>query len=967
MGKGITFLIFFFCGSISLPAQDFTLLRKAKQLYVEANTLFGSDNSTSQTDQSAYFKYQQALELYRLCGIIDDTLADIYMNIGIYHLSRKDFQAAYESYIKSVELYKKQHSQNDSVFFKPYILIGQTSFELNNYSQAEEYFNKAKGIFSKEIRSHYTEYIVTFYNLGGSLYYQLGNYRQSINYFTKSIEDSKRNNIENDQYYIVVNSINVATANTKIGKYDEALKVYHALLNYNLFIDEINYNIGYTYLQLQDYHKALTYFKKDKASTPIHKIKLLNNLANTYLHLNSLKEAVFNYNQSIQLNQQHHVLNPTELSRSHLGKGRVYEAQSNYRQALEQYQTAIHYLQASFPTADPYQNPTDFIQSISKLDLFEVLNAKAHALQLLFNQTRRLPDLKASLQTYQLSIQLGDQIRKSYDSDDAKLFFNKTVCPVYEEALGVAFQLFEQTKNPAYLATAFAFSEGSKAAVLAESLRELEIKQIPGVNPELLRQERSLKRNITALNLRLMSAADGTEKATLQARIRDEEIALAQLVKEFEKNPQYYRLKYDTRAVSIAQLQQKSLDKRTALLEYFVGKNQLYAFVITSEGFEAKQWPLPASFRQDLARLQHALYTPQSGTRYAGEGPAFRLYQHLFAPLSELLKRKERLIVIPDAELSYLPFEALVTEPTGNHYLLHDFTMSYAYSGTLLDYALEKEGTQTDHSLLAMAPFAEKLPAGNPLLLAVARSETLAPLYASRKEVEQIGGQQYMAAEATKERFLRAAESYRIIHLATHAKANNADPLRSYIAFYPQDKDSLAGYRLYAQELYNMRLKNARLVVLSACETGSGQLIRGEGIMSLARAFAYAGCPSIITTLWKADDQATAEITSRMHQYLQAGKGSDEALRLAKLDYLDHQSDPRRKAPSYWANFVFIGDPAPLYSPDYTTAWVVAGLLILALLVGWGWRKQVVLNLIVASKMRSRNPYEKLVDDPPLR
>ena len=88
-----------------------------------------------------------------------------------------------------------------------------------------------------------------------------------------------------------------------------------------------------------------------------------------------------------------------------------------------------------------------------------------------------------------------------------------------------------------------------------------------------------------------MSTGESTEKATLQAWMRDDEIALAQLVKEFEKNPQYYRLRYDTRSVSIAQLQQKSLDKRTALLEYFVGKRQLYAFVITFEGFEARQWP----------------------------------------------------------------------------------------------------------------------------------------------------------------------------------------------------------------------------------------------------------------------------------------------------------------------------------------------------------------------------------------
>lgn len=913
---------------------------------MEANSIFYAENFSPNSDRLAYVKYRQAQEFYVQSKVVNDTLADIYLNIGLYYhyySDERNIQLAIKTYKESLEVYEKIHFLNDSVFFKPYLMLGHAFLDLNNYAEAEEHFNKAKTVFSYHVSKAallYPKYIDMYYNLGGTLFYQIGNYQQSINYFRKSIEFLTKGSLVANQQQIVANSINVATAHTKLNRFEDALKGYKSLLKYNIFTDEINYNIGYAYLQLKEYQKALNYFKKDKSNSPIHKIKLFNNFATAYFSLNNFQQAIIHYDSSIQLNKQNFVLNPTELARAYLGKGRVYETQKDYRQTLQQYQTAIQHLLPSFKPTDHNQNPTDFTKAISKLDLFEVLNAKARALQGLFGQTHRLVDLQASLQTYQLGIQLADQIRKSYDSDDAKLFFNKTIFPVYEEAIGVAFQLFQQTRDPAYLNTAFAFSEGSKAAVLAESLRDVDIKRIPGIPDSLLTQERQLKRNLTAWNTRLVDEKDNLQRDTLQARIRDDEIALAQLVKEFEKNPQYYRLKYDTRSVSIAQLQEKSLDKRTALLEYFVGKDQLYAFVITAEGFQARQWPLPASFRHDLTQFQQALYTPKSGTRYAGEGPAFRLYQHLLAPLAELLKGKERLILIPDAELSYLPFEALVTEPAGSHFLLQDFTISYAYSGKLLESSRDGRNVLASNALLAMAPFADQAPAGNHSLQTAFRSETLAPLYASRREVEQIGGKQYLSAEATKEQFLRAAESYGIIHLATHAKADNEDPLRSYIAFYPQDKDSLASYRLYAQELYNMRLENARLVVLSACETGGGQLVRGEGIMSLARAFAYAGCPSIVTTLWKADDQATADITSRMHEYLQKGARSDEALRLAKLDYLDNQSDPRRKSPTYWANFVFIGDPAPLYSSNYTTAWIVAGLVIFMLLAFLGWRKQ---------------------------
>lgn len=124
-----------------------------------------------------------------------------------------------------------------------------------------------------------------------------------------------------------------------------------------------------------------------------------------------------------------------------------------------------------------------------------------------------------------------------------------------------------------------------------------------------------------------------------------------------------------------------------------------------------------------------------------------------------------------------------------------------------------------------------------------------------------------------------------------------------------------------------MRLDSVRLVVLSACEAGNGQLVRGEGVMSLARAFAYAGCPNIVTTLWKADDRSSAQLTARLHHYLRKGWEKDEALRQAKLDYLsDPKVHPAQKAPYYWANFVFIGDPVSIY--DNYRWWLVAALFL---------------------------------------
>jgi CHAT domain-containing protein len=137
---------------------------------------------------------------------------------------------------------------------------------------------------------------------------------------------------------------------------------------------------------------------------------------------------------------------------------------------------------------------------------------------------------------------------------------------------------------------------------------------------------------------------------------------------------------------------------------------------------------------------------------------------------------------------------------------------------------------------------------------------------------------------------------------------------------------------LYQPEIYNLDMRATQLVILSACETGRGQFIHGEGMMSLARAFSYAGCKSVITSLWKADDAATAYITKRLHHYLKSGKPKDVALQLAKRDYLEDDSIADRfKTPAFWSHLILIGDTSPLYASSSHGWWVAGGIAIMVL------------------------------------
>ncbi len=183
----------------------------------------------------------------------------------------------------------------------------------------------------------------------------------------------------------------------------------------------------------------------------------------------------------------------------------------------------------------------------------------------------------------------------------------------------------------------------------------------------------------------------------------------------------------------------------------------------------------------------------------------------------------------------------------------------------------------------------------------------------AEKEVTSISkmlnGEIYCYRQATEEVFKNKAPKAGILHIATHAVVNDANPLFSKLIFAPDPASGEDGY-VNTYELYNMKLR-ARLVVLSACNTGYGKLVRGEGMMSLARGFMYAGCPSIIMSLWPVDDQSTSILMRNFYGYIKEGQKKDEALRNAKLKFLK-SSDEVKSNPFYWSGMIFVGDTNPI-------------------------------------------------------
>jgi CHAT domain-containing protein len=363
---------------------------------------------------------------------------------------------------------------------------------------------------------------------------------------------------------------------------------------------------------------------------------------------------------------------------------------------------------------------------------------------------------------------------------------------------------------------------------------------------------------------------------------------------------------------------QKTLDENTVLLSYHLSELEMITLLISKNSFTYYKNPINPFFYQRIDSLCKMLYNNSTVQKDHTPILASELYTYLITPVQEKLFSVKRLIIIPEGELISLPFDILID--SDKKYLVEKYAIQYLYSTSLLT---GDKQSLNDQGTLIFAPFAKRSYADS--------SISFSRLPETGKEAENLNGILFADAAATKEKFLTLANSQGILHLATHAQLNNEDPQKSFIAFYPNPVDSVDS-KLYASEIYNLRLDSTRLVILSACEAGGGRLVNNEGLTSLNRAFSYAGCPNIITSLWKANDQTTAIIISKLYYYLSRGFSADMALQKAKIDLLHNSTiDPKLKDPGYWAHLVSVGNYDPIRH-GLQWRWVAIGTILLMLI-----------------------------------
>lgn len=667
-----------------------------------------------------------------------------------------------------------------------------------------------------------------------------------------------------------------------------------------------------------------------------------NHIIDNYLALNQVDSTAI-YIEII--NQQLNELHPFR-HKYFEALARVNTTKKDYDQAITQYKKALILLHKKWQN-QPHNQIADTYFNIGKnferkgeqqmaIRYFDsatsIFNTKNNAA---FNKTLHLSILKHKAssilklqkhkQAYTITkyaCNLLDTLKPTFKTQDDKLFLIDNAYSIFDTSLQALYNLNQQKSEDSLINNAFYVLEKSKSILLLEALLGSRATAFANIPKSITEREEQLKAKIANLDKKLVKR----QSNALNDERFNTQVQYDKLIDSIETNyPNYYNLKYNNKVLNISDIQ-KQLQSDQGIVSYFYGNDAIFSIAITSQNTYFNRLHLSDTLKQNLITYQRLVNTPKSDIKALQ-----KLSKYLYNTLlnSNQLSTVKRLTIIPDGALNYIPFESLTT--ANNTFLIEETAVSYINSMSLME---QLNATPQSNSVLAFAPsFAGESD------IDPDRSKLL-PLPHNSKEVENIlsyfKGRSYYNQDATLSNFLSQEQQYNILHLATHAVFNDTIPDFSYLAFTPQKQ---APYLLYANDIYNTKI-NADLVTLSACETGIGDLKRGEGFLSLSRSFFYSGAKSLASTLWKVNDASSAKLMSNFYNYLSQDNTKDIALQQAKLKFLKDNKDTPLSHPYYWSGFILSGNTAAL-SPN--TPWFLyLGIGLLVLIGLWIVKRQLL-------------------------
>jgi CHAT domain-containing protein/tetratricopeptide (TPR) repeat protein len=861
--------------------------------------------------------FQKSLQMtIDLHGEEYENLGDKYTDLCFSYVKKSEWEMAESVMKKAIELNIRHHGPEHISVLKCYNNLGFIYLEKFDSDQAIIYINKAIELIRNKFGEQHRSVGIGYMNLGAS-YYNKKDYGQALHYGELAVAHLRASIGENNPYLGIIYR-NIANAQNHLGNPDAALAQHQKALELN---------------------RALYGEKHPEV------VKSYQYLAG--FHLEAKNYAIFHrYNtRAIELASEILPEKHKVAAENFLQQGACFRETGKLQKSLTSLQKALYALAPSWEGRDsePHPGPEDVLSLRIYVDvLIEMSQAWHQRYEVTGDETY----LQAAAEQIVYTDRAIDVLRADLQSPAAKEMLAAKATQFYEHAIAVAFAQHQKRPKEMLLNNVLQYMEKAKSMLLLETMESDGSTVSYGIPDSLRIREQSLKQGMRFYQERIHEAMVQEDSAgrvlyenNFFEKKRDYDILMERLADRF---PQYAGRHKSIQTVGITDIRQ-GLEPYGAYIGYFIGQKWGYTMFVSAAESRV--------FRFDTEGLQELLHNYMLSIRNnkTAAETAHRLYTILLEPLSETMSAHavDHVVIAPDGLLHYIPFEALICEDPDrsgkNHYLLERFTIWYAHTTAQFGEIVKRPKS----TYLGFAPTYNV--DANPLLATrsaedrrIAAGLTKLPMAVEevKAAARMLRGNWMTGKQASEAAFKTMAPEARIIHLASHAIINDEQPMFSKLVF-SMDEDSTEDGLLHTYELYNMQL-DAELACLSACNTGFGRIRSGEGVMSLARGFMYAGVPNIMMSLWSVPDRSTARIMQYFYEALQSGDGKADALRAAKIRYLN-EADVNTDNPYFWAALTLVGDnrPVGIHQGWRTIYWYagLAALLAVAVLLFYRFRQ----------------------------
>ncbi len=905
--------------------------------------------------QTALSYYNQALPLYQQAGNQGGEVVAL-NNIGRVYSDLGDNQQALNYYNQALLVIRQLGDKGQEA--NTLNNIGLVHSDLGEKQLALDYYNQALPL-TREAGDKRRE-AVTLSNIG-RIYSDLGDKQTALNYYNQALPLSRQvgdkggeaNTLDNLGFLYS----QLGEGQTALDYHNQALPLYRQVGDKWGEATTLS-NMGRVYSQLGDKQTALNYY--NQALTLSRQVgdkggeaNTLNSMGLLYSDLGDQQTALNYYNQALPLYQQVQYKWGEAAALNNIGG--IYSNQGDKQTALNYYNQVLPLLrQLGDKAGEAYvlnnigqvydylgdnQQALNYYNQVLPL-LREVgdKTAEATVLRNLALLQRNLQQLDAAIANIEAAITIVENQRTKIVSEQLRQSYFAQNLVYYEIYIDLLMQLHQQQPDRGYDAKALNASERARARTLLELLAEANADIRTGVDPQLREQESNLQQQLNSIaqnQIDLLSREHTpAQAAALQQDLDNLLRQLDEIQAEIRRRSPGYAALTQPQPLTVAEIQQQVLDADTLLLQYALGENRSYLWVVSQTGVTSYQLPPKGEIEAAAKNFRDAITSPSLRIRpKKAVEEAAALSELILAPAAAQLGEK-RLVIVSDGSLYYIPFAALALPGTNDEPLLvkHEIVnLPSASSLAILRQQVNQRPPAPKKAAILADPVfgvsdsrvSGKPRTGNDNLVSqmvidsardVGISGELAPLPNTRQEAAAIlnlvpDAQEFAAFDFAANRQTATSSQmadYQIVHFATHGFFNSENPqLSGLVMSLVDEKGQPVDGFLRLHDIFNLSL-NAELVVLSACQTGLGENVRGEGITGLTRGFMYAGAERLVTSLWSVDDEGTAALMTGFYEkMLSQGMTPAQALRSAQLEMWQSQE---WKLPYFWAAFTLQGE-----------------------------------------------------------